>query len=114
MRRDLAAFSQPFDLLVVGAGIHGACIARLAAQAGLRVALIDKDDFGAATSRNSAKLLHGGLRYIQQFDFPRIRESMISQRAWFRFVPHLVRPLRFIMSRLTDSRRISASQWPKT
>ena len=97
MKRDLEAFSQPFDLLVIGAGIHGACIARLAALAGLRVALVDKDDFGTATSRNSAKLLHGGLRYMQDFDVPRIRESMISQRAWFRFVPHLVRPLRFVI-----------------
>ena len=88
---------RPFDLLVIGAGIHGACIARLAALAGLRVALVDKDDFGTATSRNSAKLLHGGLRYMQDFDVPRIRESMISQRAWFRFVPHLVRPLRFVI-----------------
>ena len=97
MRRDLEALSQNFDVLVVGAGIHGACIARLAALSGLRTALIEKGDFGAATSRNSAKLLHGGLRYIQHFDIPRIRESMIAQRAWFRFAPHLVRPLRFII-----------------
>lgn len=97
MRRDLDALSQEFDVLVIGAGIHGACIARLAALSGLRTALIEKGDFGAATSRNSAKLLHGGLRYIQHFDIPRIRESMIAQRAWFRFAPHLVRPLRFII-----------------
>lgn len=97
MRRDIDALSQPFDLLVIGAGIHGACLARLAALSGLRTALIEKGDFGAATSRNSAKLLHGGLRYIQHFDVPRIRESMVAQRAWFRFAPHLVRPLRFVI-----------------
>jgi glycerol-3-phosphate dehydrogenase len=97
MRRDRDAFSQEFDVLVIGAGIHGACIARLAAKAGLRVALLEKGDFGGATSRNSAKLVHGGLRYIQHFDVPRIRESMLAQRAWFRFAPHLVRPLRFII-----------------
>jgi glycerol-3-phosphate dehydrogenase len=97
MRRDRDAFSQQFDVLVIGAGIHGACIARLAAKAGLRVALVEKNDFGGATSRNSAKLVHGGLRYIQHFDVPRIRESMIAQRTWFRFAPHLVRPLRFII-----------------
>jgi glycerol-3-phosphate dehydrogenase len=97
MRRDLDAFAQPFDVLVIGAGIHGACIARLAALAGLRVAVLEQGDFGAATSRNSAKLVHGGLRYIQHFDVPRIRESMVAQRAWFRFAPHLVRPLRFII-----------------
>lgn len=97
MRRDLDAFSEPFDLLVIGAGIHGACIARSAAQAGLGVALIEKGDFSGATSRNSAKLIHGGLRYIQHFDVPRIRESMIAQRTWFRFAPHLMRPLRFVI-----------------
>ncbi|NGX16862.1 FAD-dependent oxidoreductase [Wenzhouxiangella sp. XN24] len=97
MQRDLDAFSGEFDVLVVGAGIHGACIARLAAQAGLRVALIERGDFGVATSRNSAKLVHGGLRYIQNFDIPRIRESVVSQRTWFRFAPHLMRPLRFVM-----------------
>ena len=97
MRRDLDALSQNFDVLVIGAGIHGACIARLAAMTGLRTALIEKGDFSGATSRNSAKLVHGGLRYIQHFDVRRIRESMVSQRAWFRFAPHLVRPLRFII-----------------
>ena len=97
MRRDLDALARRFDLLVIGAGIHGACIARLAALNGLSVALIDKGDFGAATSRNSAKLLHGGLRYMQHLDITRIRESMVAQRAWFRFAPHLVRPLRFVI-----------------
>lgn len=97
MRRELDAFNRKFDLLVVGAGIHGACIARLAALAGLDVALIERGDFGAATSRNSAKLIHGGLRYIQHFDIPRIHESAAAQRAWFRFAPHLMRPLRFVM-----------------
>lgn len=97
MRRDLDSLSQPFDLLIIGAGIHGACIARTAAMAGLRVALIEKGDFSVATSRNSAKLIHGGLRYIQHFDVPRIRESMVAQRTWFRFAPHLMRPLRFII-----------------
>lgn len=97
MRRDPNALARRFDLLVIGAGIHGACIARLAALNGLSVALIDKGDFGAATSRNSAKLLHGGLRYMQHLDITRIRESMVAQRAWFRFAPHLVRPLRFVI-----------------
>jgi glycerol-3-phosphate dehydrogenase len=95
MQRDLGALAQGFDLLVVGAGAYGACIARIAALSGLRTAIIDKGDFGAATSRNSAKLLHGGLRYLQHFDLRRIRESMRAQRIWFRVVPHLVRPLRF-------------------
>ena len=97
MQRDLDAFARPFDILVIGAGIHGACIARLAAIHGFDVALLDRGDFGAATSRNSAKLLHGGIRYLQHFDVSRIRESIAAQRSWFRFAPHLVRPLRVII-----------------
>jgi len=97
MRRDTGALAQGFDVLVVGAGVHGACIARVAALSGLSVAIIDRGDFGAATSRNSAKLLHGGIRYLQHFDVPRIRDSVRAQRAWFRFAPQLVRPLRVVI-----------------
>jgi glycerol-3-phosphate dehydrogenase len=88
---DLAA--REFDLLVVGAGIHGACIAREAARRGLRVALIDRGDFGAEASANSQKVLHGGLRYLQQLDLPRMRDSIRSRRHFARVAPHLVRPL---------------------
>jgi glycerol-3-phosphate dehydrogenase len=97
MRRDLDAFRESFDVVIVGAGIHGACIARLLAMHGLKVALIERGDFGGATSRNCAKLLHGGFRYVQHLDVPRIRESMQAQRDWLRAAPHLVRPLRFVI-----------------
>ncbi len=93
-RRDLGEFQQQFDVAVVGAGVQGACIARLLAMRGLKVALVERDDFGAGTSRNCAKLLHGGFRYVQHLDAKRIRESMRAQRAWLSAVPHLVRPLR--------------------
>lgn len=97
MQRDVDALLEPFDILIVGAGIHGAAIARLTALAGLKVALIDRGDFCSATSRNSAKLVHGGLRYIQHLDLARVRESAVAQREWRIAAPHLVRPLRFVI-----------------
>lgn len=97
MQRDPGGLEQRFDLLVVGAGICGAALARLAARSGLRVALIDRGDFGAATSRNSAKLVHGGLRYVQHLDVARVRDSVLAQRSWLAAAPHIVRPLRFVI-----------------
>lgn len=97
MQRDLDAFTGIFDVLVVGGGIYGACIARLAAQSGWSVALLERDDFGAAVSHNSLKIVHGGFRYVQHLDLPRIRESVAAQRAWLTAAPHLVRPLRCVV-----------------
>ena len=98
MKRDLAALEGTVhDLLVVGAGIYGACIARDAARRGLKVALIDRGDLGAATSHNSLKIIHGGLRYLQHLDFVRLRQSAREQRHWLRIAPHLTRPLAFVM-----------------
>lgn len=97
MRREPRALHGRFDLLVVGGGVYGACLARIASRAGLSVALVEKGDFGAATSRNSLKIVHGGFRYIQHFDLPRIRESVRAQNAWLRAAPHLVRPMRCVI-----------------
>jgi glycerol-3-phosphate dehydrogenase len=97
MRRNVDALSGSFDVLVVGAGMHGVAVARLAAIAGFRTALIERDDFCSSTSRNSAKLIHGGLRYIQHLDFARVRESAVAQREWRIAAPNLVRPLRFVI-----------------
>ena len=88
-----ALAEQEFDLLVVGAGIFGACAACDAAQRGLRVALLDRGDFGAATSAHSYKLIHGGIRYLQHGDLWRVRESSLARRAFLRVAPELVRPL---------------------
>ncbi len=82
-----------FDLVVVGAGIHGACAAWEAARRGLAVALLDRGDFGAATSANSLKVIHGGLRYLQHADLPRVRTSALELARLRRLAPHLVRPL---------------------
>jgi glycerol-3-phosphate dehydrogenase len=88
---------REFDLLVVGAGIVGAGIANEAARAGLAVALVDKGDFGAATSSSSSKLIHGGLRYLRLGDVRLVREAHKERRALMRVVaPHLVRRLPFL------------------
>ena len=94
MRRDLSQLAnRSFDLLVVGAGIHGACIAWDASLRGLSVALLDSGDFGAATSANSLRIVHGGLRYLARADFPRMLESIRERTALLRIAPHLVEPL---------------------
>lgn len=94
MQRNLEALSkQAFDLLVLGGGIQGACVAWEATLRGLSVALIDKSDFGAATSANSLKIIHGGLRYLQTADFSRMRQSIQERQVLMRIAPHLVHPL---------------------
>ena len=94
MKRNLLALTDSvYDLLVVGGGIYGACVARDAALRGLSVALVEKSDFGAATSANSLKIIHGGLRYLQHADFMRMRESVKEQQVLMRIAPHLVHPL---------------------
>ncbi|UCG86406.1 MAG: glycerol-3-phosphate dehydrogenase/oxidase [Gemmatimonadota bacterium] len=98
MKRDVGGLAtETYDILVIGAGIHGACVARDAALRGFRVALVDQGDFGGATSHNSLKLIHGGLRYLQHADFRRVRQSVQERRFWLRAAPHLVRPLKFII-----------------
>ena len=94
MRRDLGRLeSEEYDILVIGAGIQGACVAWDAALRGLRVALVERDDFGAATSANSLRIIHGGLRYLARGDFPRMRESIHERSALLRIAPGLVEPL---------------------
>lgn len=94
MRRNVTALAgQVFDIVVVGGGVTGAAIAWDAAQRGLSVALVERDDFGAATSANSLKVIHGGIRYLQHLDIARVRESCRERSAWLRIAPHLTRPV---------------------
>jgi glycerol-3-phosphate dehydrogenase len=94
MRRHLPALSRSaFDLLVVGGGIQGACAAWDATLRGLSVALIDQDDFGAATSANSLRIVHGGLRYLARGNLVRMRESSRERSTLLRIAPGLVQPL---------------------
>jgi glycerol-3-phosphate dehydrogenase len=98
VKRDLGALAaEECDLLVIGGGIYGAACAREAALRGLRVALVEREDFAAATSWNSAKTIHGGIRYLQGLDLRRARESIAERRRFLRLAPHLVRPLEFAL-----------------
>ncbi|MCS6916041.1 MAG: glycerol-3-phosphate dehydrogenase/oxidase [Myxococcales bacterium] len=85
-----------FDVLVIGGGITGAGVARDAALRGLRVALVDKGDFAGGTSSKSSKLIHGGLRYLQQYEFGLVFEAVRERTQLLRLAPHLVRPQRFL------------------
>jgi len=86
-----------FDLLVIGGGINGAGIARDAAGRGLKVVLVEKDDLAAATSSQSSKLIHGGLRYLEQYEFRLVAEALAEREVLMSIAPHLVRPLCFVM-----------------
>ena len=91
-----AMAAEPVDLLVIGGGITGAGIARDAALRGIRTALVDKGDFGGATSSRSSRLIHGGLRYLEQGDLHLVREASRERRVLLNIAPHLVRPLPFL------------------
>ena len=98
MKRNLKRLAdETFDLLVVGGGITGACVARDASLRGLKVALIERDDFANATSAHNSKLVHGGLRYLRKFELRLVRESLKERRIWQRIAPHLVHPLPFMV-----------------
>ncbi len=98
MKRDCRKLhAKCFDLLIIGGGIHGAAAARRLAVAGYDVALVEKGDFCQATSANSLKILHGGLRYLQHADFRRMRESIRARREFMQLAPHLVSPLTCLM-----------------
>lgn len=88
---------QTFDLLVIGGGIAGACAAWDASLRGLRVALIERSDFGGGTSAHSLKVLHGGIRYLQHLDIARLRESCGERAAFLRIAPHLTRTMPFAL-----------------
>lgn len=85
------------DLLVIGGGINGTGIARDAAGRGLRVLLVEKDDLAAATSAWSSKLIHGGLRYLEHFEFRLVAEALAEREVLLTMAPHLVAPLAFVM-----------------
>jgi glycerol-3-phosphate dehydrogenase len=89
--------SEPSDLLVIGGGIHGACLTKLAARAGLRVGLLEMADYASATSSRSSKMAHGGLRYLEMFDFQQVFEGIKSREELFDRCPNLVVPHPFLI-----------------
>src|ERR1700744_6506572 len=89
--------NEPLDILIIGGGVTGACVARDASLRGLKVALIERGDFANATSAHNSKLVHGGLRYLRNFELGLVRESLKERRIWQRIAPHLVHPLPFLV-----------------
>ena len=89
--------SYPFDVVVIGAGINGAAVARDAAMRGLKVLLLDKGDISNGTTQWSTRLIHGGLRYLQYYEFALVRESLKDREELLRMAPHLVKPLGFLV-----------------
>jgi len=92
-----AAAPESFDLLVVGGGINGTGIARDAAGRGLKVLLCEQDDLAGHTSSESTKLIHGGLRYLEEFHFALVRKALLEREVLLDAAPHIMRPLHFIM-----------------
>jgi glycerol-3-phosphate dehydrogenase len=89
--------SDHFDLLIIGGGINGAGIARDAAGRGLSVCLVEKDDLASHTSSASTKLVHGGLRYLEHYEFRLVRESLVERERLLTIAPHIIWPLRFVL-----------------
>jgi glycerol-3-phosphate dehydrogenase len=99
-----ALASEPFDVLVIGGGITGAGVALDAATRGYSVALVEKADYAAGTSSRSSKLVHGGLRYLQNFDLGLVREALLERQINAALAPHLVRPLPMIVPAFDGAR----------
>jgi len=98
MIRDISRLSKnKYDLIVVGGGINGAAVAYLAADCGISVALLEKGDFASGTSSKSTKLMHGGLRYLENFEFDLVHESLRERFIQWQALPFLVRPLSFVI-----------------
>src|SRR5689334_16240161 len=93
------------DVVIIGVGINGAGIARDAAMRGLKVLLIEKGELGCATTSASTRLIHGGLRYLEHFEFGLVRESLRERETLLRIAPHLVRPLAITIPIYKQSKR---------
>jgi glycerol-3-phosphate dehydrogenase len=89
--------AAPYDLAVIGGGINGCGIARDAAGRGASVVLFEQDDLASATSSRSTKLIHGGLRYLEHYEFRLVREALMERERLWAIAPHIIRPLRFVL-----------------
>jgi glycerol-3-phosphate dehydrogenase len=95
---------ESWDVVVIGGGITGAGVALDAASRGYSVALLEKRDFAAGTSSRSSKLIHGGLRYLQNFDLGLVREALLERQLMVRLAPHLVTPLPLVVASFDGAR----------
>jgi glycerol-3-phosphate dehydrogenase len=106
MKRSVSALEERvFDVLIIGGGIFGACAAWDATLRGLSVALVERTDFAAGTSANSYKFVHGGIRYLQHADLPRLRRSCRERSALLRVAPHLVSPIPVVIPTYGNGRK---------
>jgi glycerol-3-phosphate dehydrogenase len=96
--------AERFDLVVIGGGITGAGVALDAASRGYSVALVEKADFASGTSSRSSKLVHGGLRYLQNFDLGLVREALLERQLMVKLAPHLVKPLQLVVPAFDGAR----------
>ena len=105
MRRDLDSLTEGiWDVLILGGGITGAGVALDAASRGLKVALIDRGDFASGTSSASSKLIHGGLRYLEHFEFGLVSAALRERERLLALAPHLIRPLEFVLPQTNSPR----------
>ena len=88
---------QTYDLAIIGGGINGCGIARDAAGRGMSVFLCEMNDLASGTSSWSTKLIHGGLRYLEYFEFRLVREALAEREVLWRIAPHIIHPLRFVL-----------------
>src|SRR5207247_11261159 len=100
-----ALSAERFDVVVIGGGITGAGVALDAASRGYSVALVERGDYAAGTSSRSSKMVHGGLRYLQNFDLGLVREALLERQLMVQLAPHLVYPTPFLVPTLGDERR---------
>src|SRR6202795_3055011 len=111
--RDMA--SEAFDVCIIGGGITGAGTARDAASRGMKVCLIEQGDFASGTSSRSSKLIHGGIRYLENLEFGLVFEALNERHILFEIAPHLVHPLRFMVQIFDNSRvgmfRMGMGMW---
>jgi glycerol-3-phosphate dehydrogenase len=96
--------SEQFDVVVIGGGITGAGVALDAASRGFSVALVEKADYASGTSSRSSKLVHGGLRYLQNFDLGLVREALLERQLLVKLAPHLVTPLKLVVPAFDGAR----------
>ena len=97
--------NKEFDVIVIGGGINGCGIARDASGRGLKVLLLEKEDFGAGCTSASTRLIHGGLRYLEHFEFGLVRESLTEREILLKNASHLVHPLELCIPIYEDSKR---------